>query len=104
MSELLVSIIILVILVLFLVIVVSYLKIFRRKYVALIVQKALSEENKNKIKDENDIKKLEEILKKYKWYSNNWWINLTPIYHKRYKVAKKIIKKYDLNVELFNDI
>ncbi len=81
-----------------LIILLSYLKLFKRKYDRNIIREALSEDNRKLITDKEDIKTLEEYLNKFEYYSKSWWYNNTPTYYSRYKKVKKIIEKYNLDV------
>ncbi len=103
-GEFIVGVITLSLIVILLVCVVSYLKIYRRKYDYLVIKECLNEKNISLITDEEDLELLKELEEKFLWYAKSWWVNLTPLYMKRYKKVKKIIDKYNLDIELLKKL
>lgn len=73
-----------------------------RKYRYLQIKKSLDEENKKLITDKEDIEQLELLLSKFGWYAKRWYVNLTPTYQSRWNKFKKIVNKYNLDIELFD--
>lgn len=64
------------------------------------IKKSLDKDNIKLITDEEDIKYLQWVLEKFEWYSKKWWVNLTPQYLNRWLKAKKIFKKYKLDIDV----
>ncbi len=77
-----------------------YMKPAFRKYRYIIIKKALEDDNRKLITDQEDIEYIEYVLKKYEWYSKNWWVNITPTYVHRWNKFKKIVKKYNLDIDV----
>lgn len=98
MEEILISILIYLFIVILLIVLISYLKIFRRRVDLLVIRECLNEENASLITDEEDKEFLILMEEKFTWYTKTWTLNLTPLYMKRYKKVKAIIKKYDLKI------
>lgn len=98
-DEIVVLVVLLSIIIMFAIISIVMKKPYRQmKY--LIVQKALDNENKKLITDKEDLEYLEYVLEKFEWYSKKWWFNSTPTYLARWKKAKAIFEKYNLDVEV----
>ncbi len=99
-QELLLSVFVLIGIIIMLVVIFTFTKPAFRKYRYLLIKKSLDDENKKLIKDKEDLEYLEHILIKYAWYSQNWWVNLTPTYNHRWMKFKKIVKKYKLDIDI----
>ncbi len=85
-----------------LVIVMGFMKPGYRKYKYLVIKKALDDDNRKKVTNKEDLEELEFYLSKFGWYAKNWYVNLTPTYQSRWKKFKKIVEKYDLDIEIFD--
>ncbi len=104
-NELLISFIILFVTFMFVIVVclamLTPMKIKYRKYHEILCKKVL--EQKEKITDEKDIEYLEKISPRLEGYSKKWWYNNSPAFLSRKSKINKIIKKYDLEVKVWND-
>lgn len=78
----------------------AWMKPAYRKYRYLQVKKSLNEKNKKLIKEEKDLEYTEYVLEKMEWYSKNWYINLTPLFNHRMIKWRKIVKKYNLDIDI----
>lgn len=102
MSEIITVLIIYVLIVVLLCILLSYLKLFRRRVDLLVIRECLNEENFAKVSDKEDKEFLKTMEEKFAWYTKKWSINLTPLYSKRYRKVKNIIKKYNLKITVLD--
>ncbi len=104
-NELLVSFILLFVVFMFMVILfatmLTPMKIKYRKYYEVLCKKVL--EQKENITDEKDIKYLESISPRLETYSKRWWYNNSPAFLTRRSKINKIIKKYNLEIKVWND-
>lgn len=99
--SLLVMFIVLWILIISFAILITYLKMFKRKCDLLTLKATLSEENRKLITDNDDLDYLEKMVEKFEWYTKKWYYNNTISFYWRYKKILKIIKKYELDIRLF---
>ncbi len=81
-------------------IVMIWMKPAFRKYRYLQVKKSLDKSNRKLIKDKEDLEYTEFVLDKMEWYSKKWYVNLTPTYNHRMRKWRKIVKKYNLDIDL----
>lgn len=63
------------------------------------LNKCLSPSNRKLITDKDDLELLEAYVGRLEWYSNHWYYNSQPTYMYRNSRIRKMIKKYNLNLE-----
>ncbi|BDU67863.1 MAG: hypothetical protein TYPL_5160 [Candidatus Tyloplasma litorale] len=78
----------------------KYNAIYKRRYNVSYLKLLLNE--KDKIKDKEDLEYLEKNYKKLENYAQKWWYNNTPIYALKQRKIESIAKKYNLKIEVFN--